>query len=222
MTDENKFLGSPKLPTDPPTELDEKPYAQAAWIRIITANPNLTDLDLEMVLEFCGMVEELRQLESMRSKALEIQAKYETEQIRNLDETLKCTRLQQEEIQAILESGDLEKYTEKLSGFLNDPVENLLDHLYNSVMMIDDRIAGKKEFMRKLYSQLRPANHEIKPDRLEELIGAEDKELLADRLEHVLNYGAGYGDVTMVIAKREIQTITAKTSDKAHGKKRKK
>jgi hypothetical protein len=57
----------PRLPVDPPPELDGDPLAQKVWIRLVGPNNELRDLDTDIVLIFCQMFPMLVQLESMRS-----------------------------------------------------------------------------------------------------------------------------------------------------------
>jgi hypothetical protein len=185
MTDENNLFGAHKLPADPPSELDDMPYAQATWIKVVIANPGLSDSDLDSVLEFSRKVEELSQLEHMRSR---------TEIMRS----------------------SLEKM--QMAGHSKE-IEEVLDHLEESLDRMYDRIEAKKALMRRLYAQLRPGGLEIKVDRIERLIGPENKELLADSLEEALSV-TGYGDVTMVVSDGEIRAVESTVSRKA--KKRKK
>lgn len=62
-TDEGNTLGSPKLPADPPLELDGMPAAQKVWIELVTFNPALRDLDFYHVLDYCIAAQQLARLD---------------------------------------------------------------------------------------------------------------------------------------------------------------
>lgn len=56
-------FGSPRLPTDPPLELDDMPAAQEAWIKLAGSNPAVRELDYDLVLMYALECEFLARFE---------------------------------------------------------------------------------------------------------------------------------------------------------------
>ena len=60
-------FGSPRMPTDPPLELDGMPFAQEMWIKTVAENSAIRDLDYDLLLDYCKTYEEIEQLKADRA-----------------------------------------------------------------------------------------------------------------------------------------------------------
>lgn len=67
MTDQifDDPLGSHRLPTDPPTDLDGRQIAQKIWIRLVSSIPALRVLDFQAVVDYCILAEQLAEVQEM-------------------------------------------------------------------------------------------------------------------------------------------------------------